>query len=452
MSQDIVSIELGLPQGDVVTLWAPRWREDGEEWEAFLGHEDDLYAFPDAAHLAAFVRTADEHDLTDHPAWDVVPELSVPELLPDDDHSYDLVGVPELAAEEPDTWTIGELADIVSIVRSLADVCELDEVHDVLNAAAGFTVLEQGTFPFTGREGEKLWNELSEVIAERWDEVLDAIDDVVVVPEVDKATLDETTDELAEFKSESEEAESALDTENAEDVDTDEKSEKDKDTAAADDEDSDEDSDEDDDEATAEDEDDEEDEDEEEEEDEPVGFWGEVGIDPIKIITSEGEYYTLRCYLDDEPIFLGTNGTIDVAKSPRALAKHLATGSDDNDLTDVSTWDDVHTKATDGTLSIEVETDNTYVINGLAEDIADGPDAVDPVQLELAEELLRDAADWAGDKSVAEALTSSESLGWLVSFILRPDPTRLAPSAPFDAEVASWRELTEAFERRLNVV
>ena len=34
-----------------------------EEWEAFLGHEDDLYAFPDAAHLAAFVRTVDEHDL-----------------------------------------------------------------------------------------------------------------------------------------------------------------------------------------------------------------------------------------------------------------------------------------------------------------------------------------------------------------------------------------------------
>ena len=46
MAQDIVPIELGLPQGDVVTLWAPRWREDGEEWEAFLGHEDDLYASP----------------------------------------------------------------------------------------------------------------------------------------------------------------------------------------------------------------------------------------------------------------------------------------------------------------------------------------------------------------------------------------------------------------------
>jgi hypothetical protein len=431
MSQDIVSIELGLPQGDVVTLWAPRWREDGEEWEAFLGHEDDLYAFPDAAHLAAFVRTVDEHDLVDHPAWDVVPELSVPELLPDEAHTYDLVGVPELAAEEPDTWTIGELADIISIVRSLADVCELDEVHEVLNSAAGFAVLEQGTFPFTGREGEKLWTELAETIAERWDEVLDAIDEVVVVPDVDKATLDETTDELAAFQAESAEAESALDAEDADDVVAEESKE--------DAEDADEETDEDDDE-------------DEDVEEEPVGFWAEVGIDPIKIITAEAEYYTLRCYLDDEPIFLGSKGKIAVTKSPRALAKYLAqAGNEDNDLAEVSTWEDVATRATDGSLEIEVETDNTYVLNGLAEDIEEGPDAVDPVQLDLAVELLNDAADWAGDKSVSEALAQSESLGWLVSFVLRPDPTRLAPSAPFDAEVEAWRTLVSDFEERLDI-
>jgi len=432
MSQDIVSIELGLPQGDLVTLWAPRWREDGEEWEAFLGHEDDLYAFPDAAHLAAFVRTVDEHDLADHPAWDVVPELSVPELLPDEAHTYDLVGVPELVAEEPDTWTIGELADLIAIVRSLADVCELDEVHEVLNSAAGFSVLEQGTFPFTGREGEKLWTDLAETIAERWDEVLDAIDEVVYVPEVDKAILDQTTDELAAYQAEAEEAENALDTEDAEDVDVvadADESEKDTDAGA-----------------------DEEEADEEEAEEEPVGFWAEVGIDPIKIITAEAEYYTLRCYLDDEPIFLGTDGQIVVAKSTRALARHIAQhGSADNDLAEVSTWEDVATKATDGTLEVEVETDNTYVLNGLSDDIGEGPDAVDPVQLDLAVELLNDAADWADDKSVAEGLAQSESLGWLVSFVLRPDPTRLAPSPPFDAEKDAWTRLVEVFENRLDL-
>ncbi|HEV2781076.1 MAG TPA: primosomal protein [Actinophytocola sp.] len=427
MAQDIVPIELGLPQGDLVTLWAPRWREDGEEWEAFLGHEDDLYAFPDAAHLAAFVRTAEEHDLIDHPAWDVVPGLAVAELIPDETHQYDLVGVPELVAEEPDTWTVGELADIVAIVRSLADVCELDEVHEVLGAADGFQLLAQGTYPFTGREGERLWTDLAETISERWDEVLDALDSLVTVPEVDAAMLDQTTDELAAFKAESEESASALDAEDAEDIDEDvEESEVDTVDGEVSEEDT------------------------EEEESKPVGFWAEVGIDPIKIITGGSEYYTLRCYLDDEPVFLGSDGQIDVFSSPRALARYLAHPPENgNDLAEVSTWDEVAVKATDGSLTIEVDLDNTYVLQDLDEDLSGGPDTVDPVQLDLAVELLTDAADWAGDKSVAEALSQSESLGWLVSFILRPDPTRLAPSPPFDTEVEAWKALVRGFEDRL---
>lgn len=433
MAQDIVPIELGLPQGDLVTLWAPRWREDGEEWEAFLGHEDDLYGFPDAAHLAAFVRTAEEHDLIDHPAWDVVPGLSVAELMPDDAHQYDLVGVPELVAEEPDTWTVGELADIVAIVRSLADVCELDEVHEVLGASDGFELLAQGTYPFTGREGERLWTDLAETISERWDEVLDAVDAIVAVPEVDAAMLDQTTDELAAFQAELAESDSALDAEDAEAVTDEDADESEVDTV----------------DGEVSEEDSAEPEAEEETEAKPIGFWAEVGIDPIKIITDGSEYYTLRCYLDDEPVFLGSEGRIDVFTSPRALAKYLASPSEANDLAEVSTWEEVATKATDGGLKIKVDLDNTYVLQGLADDLADGPDTVDPVQLDLAVELLTDAADWAGDETLAQALSQSESLGWLVSFVLRPDPTRLAPSPPFDAEVEAWQRLVRAFEDRL---
>ncbi|NUT99001.1 MAG: primosomal protein [Saccharothrix sp.] len=403
MAQDIVPIELGLTQGDVVTLWAPRWREEGEEWEAFLGHEDDLYAFPDAAHLAAFVRTAEEHDLTDHPAWHVVPGLSVGELSPDDNHQFDLVGVPELVAEEPDTWVIGELADVVSIVRSLADVCDLEKVHEILDSAEGFALLPQGTLPFTGREGQALWTELAEVVAEKWDEVLDAIDEVVTAPDVDEKALEVAQEELAAFEAE-----------NAVAVDADE------------------------------------DADEDEDGDEPIGFWGEVGIDPIKIITGAGEYYTLRCYLDDQPLFLGRKGKIDVFGSPRALSRFIVE-ADDRDLAEVSTWGELVVKATGGDLEVEVDPDNVYVFTGLDEDIAEGPDAVDPTQLDLAVELLEDAGDWAHDDTVKVALNQSESLGWLVSYVLKPDPTRLAPSAPFDKEVAAWRELVAAFEDRLNV-
>ncbi|HEX3591312.1 MAG TPA: primosomal protein [Pseudonocardiaceae bacterium] len=426
MAQDIVPIELGLPQGDVVTLWAPRWREDGEEWEAFLGHDEDLYAFSDTAHLAAFVRVVQTHDLTDHPAWHVVPALSVGELTPDEEHQYDLVGVPELVAEEPDTWVLSELADIVAMVRSLADVCELDDVITILDSTTAFALLAQGTLPFSGREGAILWTELSEVVAEKWDDVLDAIDEVVTEPDVDAGALSTALTELAELEAqlaESEEAEADED-DDIEPVDADDEAE------------------------TAESDEDE----EEEEEPEPLGFWGEVGIDPIKIITTGAEHYTLRCYLDEDPLFFGSNGKIDVFRSPRALARHIADATADaegNDLGQVTTWNEVVTAAVDGTLTIEVEEGNTYVLPGIAEDIADGPDAVDPTQLDLAVELFTDAAEWAGDDSVSTALTPSESLGWLVSFVLRPDPTRLAPSAPFDKEEAAWRGLVDAFEERL---
>jgi hypothetical protein len=428
MAQDIVPIELGLPQGDLVTLWAPRWREEGEEWEAFLGHEDDLYAFPDTPHLAAFVRGDDEHDLADHPAWHVVPALSVAELTPDEEHQYDLVGVPELVSEEPDTWVLSELADIVAMIRSLADVCELEQVHEILDSASGFSLLEQGTLPFSGREGQVLWTELAEVVAEKWDDLLDAIDEVVTVPEVDEKALATAQTEYAEL--EAQEADEEDDADEALDAHEEEAAEEA--TVAA---------------AEA-------DEEEAEEEEEELGFWGEVGIDPIKIVTAEHEYYTLRCYLGDDPLFLGSKGKIDVFSSTKALVRSLVDASPDdpgNDLSKVATWGDVLTAATDGSLTpVEIVDSNLYVLTGIEDDIADGIDAIDPTQLDLAVELITDAADWAGDESAAKALSQSESLGWLVSFVVSPDPNRLAPSAPFNQEVAAWKKLVKDFEARLN--
>ena len=71
------------------------------------------------------------------------------------------------------------------MVRSIADVCELDGVLEVLGAAPGFALLHQGTLPFAGREGARLWSQLVETVAERWDEVIDALDELVDTPEVD---------------------------------------------------------------------------------------------------------------------------------------------------------------------------------------------------------------------------------------------------------------------------
>jgi hypothetical protein len=407
MAADIMPIELSVTAGDLVTLWAPRWREDGEEWEAFLGDEKNLFAFADVAALVGFVRTAREHDLIDHPAWTLVPRLPAADLRPTDSHRYDLVGVPELVAQSPDTWVIAELADVVSIVRSLAQACGLEVVHDVLDSTPGFSMLDGGALAFAGREGTRHWDALCTVIARRWDEVIDALDGVLSSPAVDAAALQAASSELSE-------AQSALEEHDADPAATEGE------TAG----------------------------------DPALAFWSEVGIDPIRIISDLGEHYTLRCYLNDAPIFLGRNGRIDVFGSPRALVRYLVDNPGNpagHDLDTVSTWPEVAKRAQDRELEVALDEGNSYVLAGLADDLAEGPETVDPGQLELAVELITDAEQWAGSDAADKALASSEPLGWLVSFLLRPDPTRLAPSAPFTAEVAAWRALARGFEDRLHV-
>ena len=80
---DLVPIRLSLSAGDRYTVWAPRWRDAGDEWEAFLGRDEDLYAFESVPDLVAFVRADADNDLADHPAWPTLTALSAHELDPD---------------------------------------------------------------------------------------------------------------------------------------------------------------------------------------------------------------------------------------------------------------------------------------------------------------------------------------------------------------------------------
>ncbi|MBF6337471.1 primosomal protein [Nocardia abscessus] len=415
-SGDIVPIELGLTDGDLVTLWAPRWRDGDDEWEAFLGHEDALYGFESVAELAAFIRTNTDNDLIDHPAWKVVAGLSAVELEPEENFSFDLVAVPELAAGDPDVDTVAELEDTLGMVRNIGEVCELETVTKFFGSHPVLGALPGGVNAFVGRDGEELWDQIGAAIAKGWDDVLDAIDSVVQTPEVDAKAVAVAEAELLAAE------ENVVDADDAADSDEDEEFEP-VDLEAEDD--------------------------EEDDEDEDESFWHEVGIDPVKIITSEGSVFTLRCYLDDEPIFLGTKGAITVFSSERALARYLA-DDHEHDLARVSTFADVQTAAVDGSLEVEVTDENVYVLPGLAEDLAEGPEAVDIEQLDLAVELFTDAADYADDDTVEQALAQSTPLGWYVSYLLNPDPTRLAPNPPFTAEAQAWRELERNLESRLD--
>ena len=136
--------------------------------------------------------------------------------------------------------------------------------------------------------------------------------------------------------------------------------------------------------------------------------------------------------------------------SERALARWLAEdGADGHDLAVASTWSAVVERANVGELEVEVDALNTYTLTGLADDIVEGTLAVDAAQLELATELLLDVGEWAGDEEPRRALAENQPLGWLVSFVVRPDPTRLAPSPPFDAEAAQFRTLVTELTDRL---
>ncbi|MEU1429138.1 primosomal protein [Nocardia sp. NPDC005746] len=407
-SGDIVPIALGLTKGDLVTLWAPRWRDGDDEWQAFLGHEEDLYGFDSVAELAAFIRTNSDNDLVDHPAWKIIAGLSAAELEPEEQFVFDLVGVPELAADDPDPEVVSELEETLEMVRNIGDVCELDPVtkffgsHPVLGALAG------GVSAFLGREGEELWDQIGAAIAKDWEAVIDAIDSVVTVPDVDADAVSVAEAELLAAQENIVDAEDAAEGDDEiEDVDLDE----------------------------------------DDEEGEP-SFWHEVGIDPVKIISSDGTFFTLRCYVDDEPIFLGKDGSITVFGSERALARYLA-DDHDHDLARVSTYGEVQTAAVDGSLEVEVDEENVYVLPGLSEDLASGPKSVDTDQLDLAVELFTDAADYADDDAVESALAVSTPLGWYVSYLLNPDPTRMAPNPPFQAESEAWKALETVFEARL---
>jgi hypothetical protein len=401
VAADIIPIQLGLTDGNVYTLWAPQWLEDGEEWEAFLGHGDDLYVFPSPAHLAAFIRSSDEHDLLDHPEWDTAAELLVDELRPDDDHVFDIVGVPDLVAEIPDIWTLASLTDTVNIVRSLSEVCGLEVVEEILESADGFAVLPMGQQAFVGRNGEKLWNEMGAVIAERWDEVIDAIDAIVKTPEIDADELTQTRAEAAAI--------SAVD-KTGETVEPEEEAERDED----------------------------------------LEFWDETGVDCLEITVGGRTGFTLRCYLGDDPVFLAENHRIRIYASAEDLENYLMETDVTHRLSTLEVWPEIRTAVTDGDAAVLAGPENTYRLDGLAEALKEGPEGVDGKQLELAVELLIDAALERGDEETVEAVGSSTPLGNLISSITRPDPDRLPPSPPFDDEAAAWSVLVDRFAATLD--
>lgn len=437
MAGDIVPIELGLPSGSVYTLWAPRWRDGEDEWQAFLGVEDALYGFESVAELAAFIRTDTGHDLYDHPSWPVFEELSANQFTPEEEDRYDLTRVPRVAAAPPTFATTRFLDDCITLVFALGDVCDAENITDYLEKHGEFDLLGSGDAPFRGRSGDKRWSRIGRLINGKWDEFLGTIDDLITVPDVDPRALELAESELT--------AVDENDVENDDELDTDD--DLDMLYAAESGGDGTEDEDSEDQNSEYRDSDQDERGNDGGRPSEDYAFWENVGIDPIQIVVPGGTFYTLRCYVHDDPIFLGRDGRIRVFATPRALVQHLA-DNNDHDLARLSTYEPVIQAATGGYLEVLVTDDNVYVLTGLVEDLTGGTRAVDPDQLDMAVELLEDAADFCDDGSVEAALDATTRLGTLVAHIHDPHAPRPASGPPFVAESEQWRVLEHALEDR----
>ncbi|MDP5182862.1 hypothetical protein QOZ88_09430 [Blastococcus sp. BMG 814] len=439
----IVPIALTLDDRTGYTLWAPPWEEDGEEWQAFLGTTEDdtatVHLFPTPAKLAAFCRTRTDHDLADHPVWPVVAGLAAADLTPDEDHRYDLDGVYDIAAENPDRWAVEELAATVDIVSRLAeclDTTDEDDDEEQFEAVAEFAAkpeigsLGLGVEAFAGRSGEDAWIGVGSVFDELWEDVVEELSDhfdwtgggtatVEEYPSASEAGDDEMAADDDEPAGRVDVAEpagaTAASVSGGPGVSTIARGSRVTASPAA--------------VAAA------------------AEFWEAVGILPVEIVVPEGSGVTLRCYVDDVARFLGRDGQVFLFDTPADLARFCA-GNERHDLVEIASWPEVADTDTPPLPAEQDRYDLTELSEVLAE-VADGAAGLVPHRaLVQPAEGVRDLAEYAGLTRVEELLAPTAPLGRALT---RADRQ---PEQPLDAGEAArlrtdWDEVVAAVDGAL---
>ncbi|MCZ2859509.1 hypothetical protein [Blastococcus sp. VKM Ac-2987] len=441
----IVPIALTLDDRTGYTLWAPPWEEDGEEWQAFLGTTEGdvatVHLFPTPAKLAAFCRTSTDHDLADHPVWPVVAGLGAADLTPDDDHRYDLDGVYDIAAENPDRWAVEELAATVDIVSRLAECLDTsdeddDEQFEAVAELAGkpeIGSLGLGEEAFAGRSGEDAWIGVGSVLDELWEDVVEELSEhldwtgggtatVQEYPSASEAAEEDTGPGIPEDDEDDDQVAGARPARTAPTGSTAASAAAGggvrtiarvgRVTASP--------------AAVA----------------EAAEFWEAVGILPVEVVVPEGAGVTLRCYVEDVARFLGRDGEVFVFDTPADLARFCASG-ERHDLTEIASWPEV---ADTDTLPLPAEQDR-YDLTELSEvltEVADGAAGLVPHRaLAQPVEGVRDLAEYAGLSRVEELLAPTAPLGQAVA---RADRQPEAPLAAPDAAQLrpEWDEVVTA--------
>ena len=405
----IVPVKLSLTEGDFYTLWAPKWRQNGSEWQAFLGDDEDVLAFNSPAELLCFVESGTKHDLLDHPQWDQFAGRDADRVTPAKRDEYDLIGMPEALVGRPSHQNVSTVARNLEIASALADVAGAEHTTIFFASHSILRNVSRGADHYSGEQGMSEWSGVGHVIAGNWKEVIADLDKHVRVVSSDDFDADKVSDAKERISSAA--AANAAVAKKAE--------EKRKAAAEAAD---------------------------------PYDNspWAAAGIDPIKITAQSKSVYTLRTYLDGKPIFLGKWGEIFTFDSPKVLVRWIM-DNDEHDLARVSTWEEVVAAANAGELEVQVHPDNQYSFNGIVRDIEKGPEAVDSDQMARCYEVCADAADWAGDDSINSYMLANPRLQDYLGYMLgSTEHAGYVPSKPYNEHAESWKGLEDMLIKRFS--
>lgn len=398
----IVALEMELTSGTWYTLWAPNWMVKGEQWQAFLGDDHNIFIFSSPAELLAFVKNTSHHDLSDHPKWAAFRQDQATRVVPAENAKISLVELPNRLAQRPGYESTLAVTRGFDLLRSFGNVLNIGEINKWFSSYSILGNTRRGADHYASENGLEEWSGVGRTVVDKWAELTDSIEEHLKHPDVDdkdvekaQAEIDAAAklreDKLAEKKQKEKDAEQGADPYDS-------------------------------------------------------TMWAQAGIDPIRITLGGQHAYTLRCYVNSSPIFLGRDGKINTFPNPRSLTRWLIDAKD-HDLEELATWGDIVTAANAGELEVTVHDSNQYGFGGLRESIGEGIDAVDTDQLARAYELLADAADWAGDDSVNKVLIAYPQLQNYLAYMLG-SPSQNTPSAPFDEEVRGWKVLENDLSER----
>lgn len=404
----IVPIKISLTEGDFYTLYAPKWRHNGSEWEGFLGDDEAVFLFPSEAELLTYLESGARHDLDDHPQWEKFNAGEANRVVPGKRDVYDLIGVPENLAGRPSHENVSAVSRSFNLAQALGNTTGADQATIFFASHSILRNVERGADHYSGDQGLREWSGVGHVVLGNWARVIEDLDKRVKVVEAtaDEAAISDASSRISAATAAAEDKRKAAEEARKEQA------------AAAD----------------------------------PYDKspWSAAGIDPVKITVDLKSVYTLRSYVDGKAVFLGKWGEIFTFPSPKHLQRWIME-HDDHDMAKFSTWEDLVTAANAGELEVTVHPDNQYNFNGIARDIEKGPEVVDADQMARGYELCADAADWAGDDSINSFLLANPRFQDYLSYMLgSTEHAGYVPSKPYTDHAQAWKNMESMLTKRFS--